>query len=564
MPASDIHRTGCSRWQVDLDWEDLLFDDRGLRLDAWRRCARVVKQGAHRTVYRVGQSGRTFYVKRYRRSRLGDVVGNLVRGSAARREWSRAHEIARRGIATVKPLAWAESIRGGLVRDSFFVCEAIEPSCSIDELLAGAVQGASVARARLRRGLIEALARFVAAMHEAGVDHNDFHAGNLLLGWQGPPGHGAGIDRSLQWFLLDVPDVRLGGPLAWPAVRRSLIMLNAGWWHRTSLTERRRFWRTYRDARPGLDLPPTRDVFEALDYGTWRYTRRLARRRDRRVWGTNRDFWALRDFCGRAHAVADFPEDQLVALLQSPDAILEQSHARTIKVDRSALVVRAELALSGGPVGVAYKQYRPRNRWKAFWGRFRRRRALRGWFFGNALVQRRIATARPLAALDFPSRRRSYLATEWIAEAENLHEYGWRLAGCGEADRFRRACRAARSVGRLIGSLHAWQLTHGDLKGANVLVVEQEDGLPSYLIDVEDVRIGRRCDPRAQAADLARLATSLAAHPWVSRTVVCRFFRAYAGQFPRRIAPWKWLWRKAAARSRRMIARKRRRGSEIL
>ena len=140
---------------------------------------------------------------------------------------------------------------------------------------------------------------------------------------------------------------------------------------------------------------------------------------------------------------------------------------------------------------------------------------------GHALRARGIATPRPIAVCRVRrpgSAAESYLATEWVDGAENLHLYGWRLADLSPAERFRRAARSAESLGKLIGRMHAWQISHGDLKAANVLVVDDDAQTKTYLIDAEDVHIGRRLTYRARLRDLERLATSLYAHAWVTRT----------------------------------------------
>ena len=189
------------------------------------------------------------------------------------------------------------------------------------------------------------------------------------------------------------------------------------------------------------------------------------------------------------------------------------------------------------------------------------------WSGGHALWTRQVPTARPLVACQLRGRAGGgcgYLATEWIEGAENLHLFAWRLAVLGRQDRFRRAARCAESLGRTIGRMHACNVSHGDLKASNLLVVERNNRLATYVIDGDDVRVLKRSDRRRQAADLARLATSIQAHAWISRTLVLRFVRAYRRQFPADRVDWKGLWRRAAARSRRLIRRKRRRGEPVL
>jgi tRNA A-37 threonylcarbamoyl transferase component Bud32 len=112
--------------------------------------------------------------------------------------------------------------------------------------------------------------------------------------------------------------------------------------------------------------------------------------------------------------------------------------------------------------------------------------------------------------------------------------------------------------------MHAWGVTHGDLKGSNLLVVETEGGVKTYVIDMDGVQISRHAPPSGCVGDLARLATSLQAHPWVPRTVCCRFLRAYARQFPPGTIAWKELWHKAERASRRITGRKRRRKEVVL
>ncbi len=57
-----------------------------------------------------------------------------------------------------------------------------------------------------------------------------------------------------------------------------------------------------------------------------------------------------------------------------------------------------------------------------------------------------------------------YVATEWIADAQNLHLYLWRLARLPAVERLRQTRRTAVALGQLIGRMHAWRVAHRDLK----------------------------------------------------------------------------------------------------
>jgi tRNA A-37 threonylcarbamoyl transferase component Bud32 len=281
------------------------------------------------------------------------------------------------------------------------------------------------------------------------------------------------------------------------------------------------------------------------------------------------------------HAVRDLPQAELNKLLECPDALLWANLDRAEKLDHSSVMVRATLDLVDGPRTVAYKRNRPKNRWKAFLNLFRSSRAMRGWRLGHALLSRGIATPRPIVVCE-PSRmnwpailsktwqeRAAYLATEWAEGAENLHLWAWALAQRPLEERMKLAAGCARSLGSLVGRMHARGISHGDLKGSNVLVVDRRGGdkpeiLETLLIDLDDVRIHKHLPYKRQVADLARLATSAAGHAWVKNSLRRYFLAAYAAEFPRVSVCWKTLWRDVAQKSGKLVAKKRKRGDAVL
>ncbi len=296
------------------------------------------------------------------------------------------------------------------------------------------------------------------------------------------------------------------------------------------------------------------------------------------------DTW-LRTPAGRAWAAADVDPERLRQLLDDPESLLWRHLDRPVKLSHTSVMVVAEVpTASGGSIRVAYKQFRPRSAWKAFCGLFRPSRARVSWRRAQRLLERGIATPPPVlwcAPRKDRLRGLSYLATQWIEGAENLHLFGWRLATLTMTRRLREASAVATVVGRLVGQMHAAGIANRDLKAANVLVVkDQQDGQWSaYLVDPDGTRARLLVGRRRRVRDLARLSLGLTAHPWVSKAICARMLKAYAEQFARQTQTaqeqvaqelvsqetvcWKTLWRQVVRCRRRMIRRRHRWSKEV-
>jgi len=270
---------------------------------------------------------------------------------------------------------------------------------------------------------------------------------------------------------------------------------------------------------------------------------------------------------GTVLAVHGMPGATIEQLLADPEAVIRRVLTRPVKISHGCVVVEAGLPFGDRRIPVAYKQYRPRNWWKALCRLFGRSPARRDWAVARRLVAMGVATARPVLLIEPRGpwlRRRSYLATEWIRGSQNLHLYGWKLTQLPLEQRLGRAARCAESLGRLIGRLHARGVAHRDLKGANLLVADREGRIATSLVDVAGARFLPRLSDRRRARNLARLAVGLEAHPWVGRSARCRFLRSYLRELNAPGADWKALWRAVAAEGRRLRLKMRRRGEPLL
>ena len=122
-------------WSVSPAWRTSLIGPQGLRLDEWLAEGRVQLSSTPRIARSIASTCRSsFFLKHYRVLAFLNAATHLLRGSAARREWRNALEVRRRNVPTVTPIALGEHFRHGLVRDSYFVSEAIPASCTVGTL----------------------------------------------------------------------------------------------------------------------------------------------------------------------------------------------------------------------------------------------------------------------------------------------------------------------------------------------------------------------------------------------------------------------------------------------
>ncbi len=481
-----------------------------------------VKLTPHRDVHRVRIAGHDMHVKHYRPDGR-EALRAWFRDPKAKTECERGLELLRRGVPTLEPLAWG---RDGL--HGWLVTRTLPDAVNLLDWLAP--------RPCLRR-LGPALGAFLARCHEAGVRHGDLHPGNLLLreGAGGP-----------ELFLIDLALASAGRVPTWAEARADLLAIDRWFAVRFSRQDRLRGWRAYHAARrPPVDA---HHGARALADETVRTLIDLAREQDGACRGKGRHFRAIPG----GLATSDAPPEA-AALAAEADAVIEAG--RVYKRSASSAVV--ETTLAGREVVLKRVDA---TRWTdPLAALFRAPPALHAWRMGHALCQRGLPTPRPLAVwheyvCGLPTA--GYLVMEKVPGADHLLGHVRSLAGDPAALR-----ALAFDLGRLLRRMHAWGVSHRDLKAANILVspagvvmgTRRLEGAPPdgrwhlWLCDLAGVRLSPGLGVGRKARDLARLNASFLSERTVSRTDRLRVLLAYLNEALAGRVGWKGWWRRIAA-----------------
>lgn len=228
---------------------------------ALRDGAGVLKRGPGSAVTRVRGSEGELCVKQYRRRGWRDLAKSWLRPSPARRAWDAARSLRALGIATPEPMALLQCDA-----ELYLVTRFVPLAVLGSRLYELHVHERRVAD---KRRLLEALGRWLAALHEAGVDHDDCSTKNLL------------VDEDAAGFvLLDLDGVRLRGR---PGRRRRVTNLAQLVDPPTglTLTDRLRVLCAYARASGVALRPLVREVAAAVRRRSTRRVRLRARGRRR-------------------------------------------------------------------------------------------------------------------------------------------------------------------------------------------------------------------------------------------------------------------------------------------
>lgn len=553
---------GGVQWRLFRDVRDQLFDEHGLKLEAWKRSgqATVVKSGSGRTIYFVRLPGINLYIKHFQARTFGSFLHYSILEGRASRECRLAQRVLRCGINTIEPLGLGERRRRGMLYESFLVTEAIPNSRTIFDVVEAAATDPKSMSPRQRRHIALELAKLVAGVHAQGLEHRDLHERNIVV----QPREG----EEFNFFLLDLHELRVHSELTWSKTMRELSRMGRYFTLRTSRSDRLRFFRHYCRFR---DLPADRvdDLARLVESATDESRADFWRRRDTRRIHRNARIQRYSAPGVRAFAAQEVPEEVVRKLMADPDRPFETSLCRWWKLGRVTRVGEVHMPEVRPDETLIYKQHYFKGWHESLAALVRPNQANRAWNNGRALLLREIPTPKPLILIE---KRigglavTSYLVTERVPKgvpiSQFLDESMPRLALPQRRQLLRGLMNQAANLLRL---MHERRVTHNDLKASNVLVQPGVDPMrPNLcLIDLDSVQTWQKVPEARRLQNLTRFYVSFHKSRWLSLADRLRFLRIYSGGRWNR-SDWKSIWRRIRAGANQKIERNLRQGRAVL
>jgi tRNA A-37 threonylcarbamoyl transferase component Bud32 len=225
----------------------------------------------------------------------------------------------------------------------------------------------------------------------------------------------------------------------------------------------------------------------------------------------------------RTRLVEGFSSERLAEALGLHARCLAGGAGRVLKRGERTLLTAVTLA-DGREVCV--KEYRARRLSRRLEDLLRPAPPLREWRAALALAQHGVpAPAAYALVLPTPLGAGSaYVVMESIGGAVGVNRYALRATAAKRR-------RLVDAVARFLASVHARGVSHGDLKGSNLLVRERGGELELFLVDLAAVRCGGAVSEAERIEALAQLnaSTPLA----VTRSERLRFLARYAPEATR-------------------------------
>jgi tRNA A-37 threonylcarbamoyl transferase component Bud32 len=570
-PDWDWSQAGEVGWWHRWGWGAVLVGPEGLRLNQWRAEGRLttIKSGRQRIVYRVDLPQGPIFIKHFLVPDRRAKYRQWVRRGKGRNEGRRSLFLASIGVPTITPVALGEQRKRKFLFENYLVTLGICDATPLDEFVRGRLQALSEPlQSHVRRKLAESLATMTARLHNAGLLHQDFHPGNILVRFAN--------ETTPELVMIDLDALRRSRDVNWMLAQQNLALLNHFFWQRSSRTDRFRFLKTYLRGR-NQTSPDIAGIARRIEKSTRLWAERLWQRWGRRCQTSNKYFETFASESAWGVASRDLEPDFVRALLADPDAPFRARGTTIVKDSRTTTVAETTMQVNGQPTVVIYKRFNRKKWLDPFLALFRPSRAWRSWQAASDLASRGIPTPRNLAFLaryrtfaDNPLcwclPHETYLATVKEEGVVTLASYVTdTLAALPPNIRRERISSLTDTLARLVRTLHERSLSHRDLKSSNILIKASDDGNQAELslIDLVGVRLQYPLPWHRRAQNLARLSLSLSSVPDRTRSDALHFLRIYLPWGLSPLSDWKSRWRAIERAIGRKISRNTRSGRPL-
>lgn len=395
-----------------------------------------------------------------------------------------AHRAMRKGVPTPVPLAMAERRKRRFLQDAFFITQAIAPAAPLIELIPE--EG--------HKELLFQAAGLLRQAHEAGLFHQDLHAGNILVGM---------AEKKL--YLIDLHRSRFLRSIS----RRRRLWNLAQFFYSLqawlSPEAKKAFLQKY-DDEEDIFKGRLEQGLKEIERQEARIQRRHMRSRTKRCLKESGGFSVAKDqgwqiWCRRGWK----PQTLLKIVTKHKDIVAKGKEGLIKDAPRTAITL-----FTHKKSRIFVKEYRYQGAWQRVKDILRRSKACKGWVIGNGLVVRGVEGVIPRALLE---RRRRGLLQEAFLIMETPPGYG-------ELDRYlvkafeeqrhddnRRKAFLDAFAG-FMAHLYLQCIIHRDLKTCNIMVREENNGWSFCLVDMDDVRLDKKIGLRRLLKGLIQLHTS--------------------------------------------------------
>jgi len=422
--------------------------------------------------------GGRIFLKRDKTKDWTESVKYFFSHSKGRKEFLIASQLEKRHLPLPKPLGWMERVRGGWVRESYYLSEAVGTGVSfIDD------------RAKLKepRSIIE-LAKTVRKFQEAGLFHQDLHGGNFL--WE---------DNS--FFLTDLHRAKIVKRLSsqqtlWN-LAHLLHSLRSMWEEREQVQFLDQYFEGISDRLKRREVL-FQKIYPLMD----RLQKRQWRSRTKRCLKESTEFMIQQERGMDYFRRRDFSIERLKRAMEQHRGLVRENPSSLIKNSPEVVVS----ILNDGGEKICLKQFCYPGFWDRMKEQFRRSKGLKSWIAANGMRARGLPSLKPLALAEkknWLGLKESFLFMEVMPKDLEMDRYI--LKGFDSLNKKR---LFIKTFAQWLGGLHKMNLYHKDMKTCNILVSERGETWDFHLLDFEDILMETKVSQKKLFRNLLQLNTS--------------------------------------------------------